>query len=77
MLSEVNTVIHNFNTKPLKQVVDLKESHIAYSGKEFGARKTPALNSSDRLEKMRRYNIPRNFITSTEFSYVKFALMHG
>lgn len=68
MSSEVNTVIPNFNMKPLKLVIDIKELHVAYSQKDFEAEKATALNNSNRLEKMRRSNLPRflnkNFCTS-------------
>ena len=67
MSSEVNTVVPNFNMKPLKLVIEFKESHVAYSEKDFEAQKATALNSSNRLEKMQRSNLPRllkkNFFT--------------
>ena len=53
--------------KPLKLVIDFKESHVAYSEKDFEAQKATALNSSNRLEKTQRSNLLRllkkNFCT--------------
>lgn len=67
MSSEINTVIPNPNMKPLKLVIDFKESDVAYSEKDFEAQKATALNSSNRLEKKQRSNLPRllkkNFCT--------------
>ena len=59
MSSEVHTVIPNFNMKPLKLVIDCKESHVAYSDKNFEAQKATTLNNSNRFEKMRRFFLPR------------------
>lgn len=67
MSFEINIVIPNFNMNPLKLVIDFKESHVAYSEKDFEAQKATALNSSNRLEKTQRSNLPRllkkNFCT--------------
>ena len=84
MSSEVNTVIPNFNMKPVihyELVIPFKESHLAYSEKDFEARKAPVSNSSNRLEKMQRSNLSsplkKNFFTSKEFFHVRSVLKHG
>ena len=67
MSFEINTVIPNFKMNPLKLVIDFKESHGAYSEKDFEVQKATALSSSNRLEKTQRSNLLRllkkNFCT--------------